>query len=55
MEFTGYIPALMYHWLTKLYDLILQMTMPERKIKSLLLAHDNIMAGQANKPQEIVL
>lgn len=32
-----YIPALKYHWLTKLYDPILDITMPERKIKSYLI------------------
>ena len=32
-----YIPALKYHWLTKLYDPLLDITMPERKIKSYLI------------------
>lgn len=32
-----YIPALKYHWLTKLYDPILDMTMPEQKIKTFLI------------------
>lgn len=37
MEENNYIPALKYHWLTKLYDPVLQFTMPERKFKSFLI------------------
>lgn len=32
-----YIPALKYDWLTKVYDPVLQLTMPERKFKSALI------------------
>jgi ubiquinone/menaquinone biosynthesis C-methylase UbiE len=46
METTNYIPALKYHWLTKLYDPILQLTMPEREMKSTLLKKANISPGQ---------
>lgn len=46
METTNYIPALKYHWLTKLYDPILQLTMPEREMKSALLSKANILPGQ---------
>jgi ubiquinone/menaquinone biosynthesis C-methylase UbiE len=41
-----YIPALKYHWLTKLYDPILQLTMPERKFKSALLDNAQLRQGQ---------
>ena len=41
-----YIPALKYDWLTKVYDPILQLTMPERKFKSALLNQMNIKPGQ---------
>jgi ubiquinone/menaquinone biosynthesis C-methylase UbiE len=46
METTNYIPALKYHWLTKLYDPILQLTMPEREMKSALLTKANISSRQ---------
>lgn len=36
-EHKGYIPALKYEWLTKVYDLVLEFTMPERKIKTALI------------------
>lgn len=37
MATQNFIPALKYHWLTRLYDPILDITMPERKIKSYLI------------------
>ncbi len=36
-ESKNYIPALKYDWLTKVYDPVLQLTMPERKFKSALI------------------
>ncbi len=36
-ENKNYIPALKYDWLTKVYDPVLQLTMPERKFKSALI------------------
>src|SRR5688500_13465112 len=44
-----YILALKYHWLTKLYDPILDITMPERKIKSYLMEKADF------KPEQRVL
>jgi len=41
----NYIPALKYDWLTRIYDPVLQLTMPERKFKSALI---NQMKIQAN-------
>jgi len=39
-----YIPALRYKWLTPLYDLFLNITMPEKKIKHSLIEAANISA-----------
>lgn len=36
-ENRNYIPALKYDWLTKVYDPVLQFTMPERKFKTALI------------------
>lgn len=36
-EDKNYIPALKYDWLTKVYDPVLQLTMPERKFKTALI------------------
>lgn len=36
-ENKNYIPALKYDWLTKVYDPVLQLTMPERKFKTALI------------------
>lgn len=33
----NYIPALRYEWLTRIYDPVLQLTMPERKFKNALI------------------
>ena len=38
-----FIPALRYNWLTKLYDPIVQYSMPEQKFKKALIAQANIM------------
>ena len=48
-EENNYIPALKYNWLTKLYDPILQLTMPERKFKIALIDQMNI------KPRDSIL
>lgn len=40
-----FIPALRYNWLTRLYDPILHLTMPERKFKADLLASAGIAAA----------
>lgn len=48
-ENKNYIPALKYDWLTKVYDPVLQLTMPERKFKSSLIRQMEI------KPNDRVL
>lgn len=45
METQKFIPALKYDWLTKIYDPVLQLTMPEKKFKSSLLDHMKIQPG----------
>jgi ubiquinone/menaquinone biosynthesis C-methylase UbiE len=40
-----YIPALRFKWLTPLYDLLLNITMPEKRIKQTLIEAANISAG----------
>ncbi len=42
-ENKNYIPALKYDWLTKVYDPVLQFTMPERKFKSALIRQMEII------------
>jgi ubiquinone/menaquinone biosynthesis C-methylase UbiE len=44
-EGTKYIPALKYDWLTKFYDPVLQITMPERKFKKALIDKMRIEQG----------
>lgn len=44
-ENKNYIPALKYDWLTKFYDPVLQLTMPERKFKTALVEQMNIQPG----------
>lgn len=39
-----YIPALKYDWLTKVYDPVIQFTMPERKFKTALIKEMRIQA-----------
>jgi len=41
----NYIPALKYDWLTRIYDPVLQLTMPERKFKSALINQMKIQHG----------
>lgn len=48
-ESKNYIPALKYDWLTKVYDPVLQLTMPERQFKSALIRQMEI------KPNDRVL
>ena len=48
-ESNNYIPALKYDWLTKVYDPVLQFTMPERKFKSALIRQMEI------KPNDRIL
>jgi ubiquinone/menaquinone biosynthesis C-methylase UbiE len=45
MSRTKYIPALRFKWLTPLYDFFISITMPEKKIKQLLISAANIYAG----------
>lgn len=45
MSKTKYIPALRFKWLTPLYDFFISITMPEKKIKQLLISAANIYAG----------
>lgn len=45
MEQTKYIPALRFKWLTPLYDFLINITMPEKKIKQALIEAANIPAG----------
>ncbi len=44
VEHKEYIPALKYDWLTKVYDPVLQFTMPERKFKTALIDEMRIQA-----------
>ncbi len=44
-EHKKYIPALKYDWLTKVYDPVLQFTMPERKFKTALIEGMRIQTG----------
>lgn len=37
MNITSYIPALRFHWLTKIYDVIIGKFMPERRFKQALI------------------
>jgi ubiquinone/menaquinone biosynthesis C-methylase UbiE len=46
MEAQKYIPALKYDWLTKVYDPVLQLTMPERKFKEALISYMSIQPGE---------
>lgn len=48
-ESKHYIPALRYDWLTKVYDPVVQLSMPERKLKSALIDQMKI------KPHDRVL
>jgi len=41
-----YIPALKFHWLTRIYDPLIQWGMQESKFKSHLLHQANLMPGQ---------
>ena len=41
----NYIPALKYDWLTRIYDPVLQLTMPERKFKNALINQMNVQAN----------
>jgi hypothetical protein len=43
-ESKNYIPALKYDWLTRIYDPVLQLTMPERKFKNALINQMNVQA-----------
>lgn len=43
---TRYIPAMHYHWLTPLYDPLLQWTMPDQALKDALLRQASIRAGE---------
>jgi len=40
-----YIPALKYNWLTRIYDPVLQLTMPERKFKGTLIDQMKVRAN----------
>jgi ubiquinone/menaquinone biosynthesis C-methylase UbiE len=44
VEQTKYIPALRFQWLTPLYDFLINITMPEKKIKQALIETANIPA-----------
>ena len=45
MEQTKFIPALRFKWLTPLYDFFLGITMPEKKIKQVLISSADIYAS----------
>ena len=45
MEQAKFIPALRFKWLTPLYDFLINLTMPEKKIKQALIETANIPAG----------
>ncbi|MBX3026779.1 class I SAM-dependent methyltransferase [bacterium] len=42
---TGFVPALGYHWLTRLYDPLLALTMRERALKQQLVAQAGLRPG----------
>lgn len=44
-ENKNYIPALKYDWLTKMYDPVIQFTMPERNFKTALINQMKITSG----------
>lgn len=46
MSSEKYVPALRFKWLTSLYDFIVRITMPEKKIKTRLVETAGISAGQ---------
>lgn len=41
-----YIPAMHYHWLTPLYDVLVEWTLPDRRFKEHLLRQAGIQAGE---------
>ena len=43
---TRYIPAMHYHWLTPLYDPLLRWTVPDRKLKGVLLRQAGVQLGE---------
>ena len=45
MNSTKFIPALRFKWLTPLYDFFISITMPEKKIKQVLISDANIYAS----------
>ncbi len=45
MEQIKFIPALRFKWLTPLYDFFVSITMPEKKIKQVLISNANIHAS----------
>jgi ubiquinone/menaquinone biosynthesis C-methylase UbiE len=45
VEQTKFIPALRFKWLTPLYDFFISITMPEKKIKQVLISNANIDAS----------
>ena len=47
MNAQSYIPALKYDWLTKVYDPVLQFTMPEKKFKAALISQMNIQPDES--------
>ncbi len=46
MEKKNYIPPLKYDWLTRVYDHVLQFTLPEKKFKAALINQMNIRPGE---------
>lgn len=42
----AFLPALRYRWLTPLYDALIRMTLPERKVKRELIRRASIQDGQ---------
>lgn len=44
-EQSSYIPALRFHWLTRLYDLVFRWTMPEAVFRSELINQAGMKRG----------
>jgi ubiquinone/menaquinone biosynthesis C-methylase UbiE len=46
MQKKRYIPAMHFHWLTPCYDPLVELTLPDRKLKSCLLQQARILPGE---------
>lgn len=46
MQTKRYIPAMHFHWLTPWYDFLVELTLPDRKLKTRLLHQARILPGE---------